>query len=263
MNDKAILVGTSGYSFQDWKGVYYPGDIPDGKMLDHYAREFSTVEINSTYYRIPPAAVFYHMAQKTPDDFEFIVKVHQEVTHKRNSPKPSMDGLREAVRPLEEAQKLYGFLAQFPWGFKYQHSRLGYLKWLADECAPHPVFVEFRHIGWVRDDVYDYMRSNRIGYCCVDEPGLHGLLPPQAISTTELGYLRFHGRNTSTWWNSSRGDRYDYQYSTEELQEWLERIRKIRQNTDKVYLFFNNCHLGQAVTNAQQMQKILMENKLF
>ncbi len=264
MNDSPgkIIVGTSGYSFEDWRGVYYPEDLPGGKMLDYYARDFRAVEINSTYYNILPAPVFFHMARKTPEDFEFTVKVHQEVTHTRENPQESMQQLRDALRPLIESGKMKGYLAQFPWGFKYQPLHLEYLKWLAGECEPFPLFVEFRNISWVRPEVYQFLQVNRIGYCCVDEPRLRGLLPRQDIVTTNIGYVRFHGRNAKTWWRSEKGDRYDYRYSREELEEWLPRIRSMRQKAEKVYLFFNNCHMGHAVINAKQMTEILQQEGL-
>ena len=263
MNDGAkIIVGTSGYSFDEWRGVYYPEDLPKGKMLDYYAGDFSAVEVNSTYYRIPSPFVFYHMANKTPDHFEFIVKVHQQVTHKREEPVASMAQLKEALKPLVESGKMKGYLAQFPWGFKYQPLHLEYLKLIAEECAPFPLFVEFRNSSWVRPEVYSFLAAEGIGYCCVDEPQLRGLLPPQDIVTNRLGYVRFHGRNARTWWNSQLGDRYDYRYTREELKEWLQRIRKMRQNAEKVYLFFNNCHMGHAVINAKDMTELLRQEGL-
>ena len=257
-----IIVGTSGFSFEDWRGAYYPEDLPKGKMLDYYAKDFSAVEINSTYYRIPKSYVFYHLVNKTPPDFEFIVKVHQEVTHNRQNPRESMQELKEALRPMQESGKLKGYLAQFPWGFKYHPAHLDYLRQIAEDCSPQPLFVEFRHISWVRPEVYSFLATEQIGYCNVDEPRLRGLLPPQEIVTNNIGYVRFHGRNARTWWNSHLGDRYDYRYSREELKEWLQRIRKMRQNAEKIYLFFNNCHMGHAVINAQEMTELLKQEGL-
>ncbi len=257
-----IKIGTSGYSFEDWRGVFYPPDLPKGKMLDFYAQHFNTVEINSTYYRIPPAAVFYHLANKTPADFEFIVKVHQQVTHKREKPLESMTALQMALRPLLESQKISGYLAQFPWAFKYQPDNLDYLQRLAAACQPLPLFVEFRHESWLCEEVYHNLAARRIGYCCVDEPPLKGLLPPQEKVIGRIGYVRFHGRNATNWWDSSKGDRYDYAYSKEELGGWLQRIRSMKQKAEKLYLFFNNCHMGHAVINAKQMVELLKQEGL-
>lgn len=258
-----ILVGTSGYSFADWRGVYYPAEIQKGKMLDFYAKDFPAVEVNSTYYRIPNRAVFYHMANKTGKNFEFIVKVNREVTHKYKEPFASMEALKESVQPLIDAGKMYGYLAQFPWRFKYHPTKLGYINGIAKTCQPYPLFVEFRHESWLRAVVTRFLQDNQIGYCCVDEPKLQGLIPPQEIVTNGIGYVRFHGRNATTWWDSGKGDRYDYQYSPEELGEWVQRIRVMREKSDKLYLFFNNCHMGQAVINAKQMTELLKQQALF
>ncbi len=262
MRRAKILIGTSGYSFEDWKGVYYPMDIPKGKMLDYYAKEFKTVEINSTYYRIPNQAVFYHLNRKTPPDFEFISKVHQDVTHKRQGVEESMGNLHEVLKPLKAAGKMKGFLAQFPWGFKYSPQNLDYLQKIKDLSGTFPLFVEFRNRSWVRDTVYQFLKDRQIGYCNVDEPGLTSLIPPQDIATTSIGYVRFHGRNAKNWWGKSGGDRYDYDYSPEELSEWLGRIRSLAQKTQKTYLFFNNCHMGHAVVNARQMEELLRQQGL-
>jgi len=258
-----ILIGTSGYSFEDWRGTYYPQDIQKGKMLDFYAKDFQTVEINSTYYRIPNPAVFYHLSNKTNENFEFIVKVHQEVTHKYKKPYESLLELKKAIQPLVDSEKMHGYLAQFPWKFKFHPTKLAYIKRVSDACQPFPLFVEFRHESWLRDVAYRFFKDNEIGYCCVDEPQLRGLLPPQDIVSTKTGYVRFHGRNSTTWWDTSKGDRYDYNYSSEELKDWLQRIRAMRDKSEKLYLFFNNCHMGQAVINAKQMAELLKQEGLF
>ncbi len=226
-------------------------------MLDYYSKFFDNVEINSTYYSILNRSVFYHLSNKTKDDFEFIVKLNQQTTHKRENGIDAVDKIKESVAPLIESGKLKGFLAQFPWSFKNTNSAKEYLLLIKDKCGQIPLFVEFRNDSWIKDETYDYMKENEIGYCCVDEPKLKGLIPPQDISTTDIGYIRFHGRNTRTWWDSSKGDRYDYLYKEEELSEWLERIREIRKNTKKTYLFFNNCHQGHAVKNAKMLIEML------
>jgi uncharacterized protein YecE (DUF72 family) len=115
MSDCKILIGTSGYSFADWVGPFYPEGWPKGKMLDYYKDHFHIVEINSTYYRIPHPSVFYHMASKVPDDFEFIVKAHQSFTHTRKDLPENFKAFHEAVKPLKDSGKLKGYLAQFPW----------------------------------------------------------------------------------------------------------------------------------------------------
>ena len=252
-----LKIGTSGYSFNDWVGSFYPDDIQKGKMLDYYCKIFDTVEINSTYYRVPHSTVFYHLSKKTQDDFEFIVKLNKETTHIRKEGVEAVGAVIQSVEPIIETGKLKGFLAQFPWSFKNTPDARQYLVTIKKRCGEIPLYVEFRNNSWVNDSVYSFIKEHDIGYCCVDEPALKGLIPPQNISTSDTGYVRFHGRNELTWWDSSKGDRYDYLYSEKELADWLEKIRGLREKTSKTYLFFNNCHQGHAVKNAKMLIDML------
>ncbi len=253
-----ILVGTSGYSFDDWIGRFYPVGIQKGKMLDYYKDHFPAVEINSTYYRIPHSTVFYHMAQKVPPDFEFIVKTHSSFTHDRAKADANFDLFFEAVKPLIDSGKLKGYLAQFPWSFRFSTANLNYIIDSKARFGNIPLFVEFRNAEWDRAEVYRILGENKIGICCVDEPQLEGLFPPRAIATTSIGYVRFHGRNDRDWWKPRPGsDRYNYDYKKEELADWLKMIDNMRRETEKIYLFFNNCHLGQAVKSAKMMMEMM------
>ena len=256
-----IQIGTSGYSFQDWRGVFYPFDIPDGNMLNFYSKHFSCAEINSTYYRIPHPRVFQHMANKTPANFDFVVKVHAEVTHKRKDPDISIADLFEAVQPLIDNGKFFGFLAQFPYSFKNNFESRKYLLHVSEQIGEWPLFLEFRHLSWDTPPIYNLLKQQKIGYVNVDEPELPNLLPPQNVTTTDIGYFRFHGRNKNTWWDRDRGNRYDYLYSKTELEQWKQRVATIIDRVKKLYLFFNNCHHGQAAQNAFDMKALFAENK--
>ncbi len=252
-----IKIGTSGYSFADWVGPFYPKGIEKGKMLDFYVNHFDTVEINSTYYRIPHPAVMAKIEQKTPDHFEFMVKVPQALTHKRNDIERAVAEYKECLKPMEESGKLKGVLAQFPYSFKFNQSNLEYIKTCREMLAPHRLFVEFRHNGWVNRIMYDALKDSDIGYVSVDEPQISGLLKPDCFNTTKTGYVRLHGRNSEQWWDGG-ALRYDYDYTPEQLQEWKDKIQKLEGKTNKVYIFFNNCHAGQAIKNAREMKQILM-----
>jgi uncharacterized protein YecE (DUF72 family) len=257
MDASRIVIGTSGYSFKDWVGPFYPPSTASGQMIEHYARHFNAAEINSTYYRIPHPRVFEHLAHKTPPEFEFIVKVHQETTHQRQENEPACRNLQIAVQPLKDATKFQGWLAQFPYSFKNNAHNRKYLAETRHLLPDDPFFVEFRHNSWLEPEIYDFLRGLGIGYVNVDQPRLPKLLPPQSISTSDTGYVRFHGRNTANWWDSSRGDRYDYKYRKPELSEWKDRLLELLQDVKKLYLFFNNCHHGHAVENALEMQDLV------
>lgn len=245
-----IRVGTSGYSFEDWKSNFYPEKIDKGKMLDHYVKFFNTVEINSTYYSIPHPVVMYNMVKKAPEGFDFIIKVPQSLTHRRVDLDKDINDFREAIRPVQEAGKLSGLLAQFPYSFKFNQDSLDYIKLCRDAIAPEKLFVEFRHKGWVNRQMYDCLKAEDIGYVSVDEPQLPNLLAPDCFATTDTGYIRLHGRNKEHWWGKDPSLRYDYNYSKEELEMWQDKTVKLIGKVKKVYVFFNNCHHGQAAKNA-------------
>ncbi len=250
-----IKIGTSGYSFDDWIGSFYPKDIKKGKMLDYYINYFPTVEINSTYYRIPHPAVMANIEKKTPPEFEFVVKTPQILTHRRVDVEKSIAEFGECLKPMEDSGKLKGLLAQFPYSFRFSPVNLEYIKHCGELLKPRALFVEFRHNSWVNRTVYDSLRASKIGYVAVDEPQLPGLLKPDCFNTIETAYIRLHGRNAEHWWNGG-ALRYDYSYTPDELREWKERVAKLEGKAKKVFIFFNNCHLGQAVKNAHQMKEM-------
>ncbi len=225
-------------------------------MLDHYQAYFTTVEINSTYYRIPHPAVFYNIVKKTKPEFEFIIKTHQTLTHLRQDIEKSSADLLEAVRPIAERGQLKGLLAQFPWSFKFTMRNLQYLQICREMTQPCELYIEFRHSSWLNDRTYDTMKNLGLRYVSVDGPRLQGLLPPELKTIGDIAYIRLHGRNAEKWWDGG-SLRYDYNYSRDELEEWKSRIDTLKSEaTKKVFIFFNNCHLGQAVKNAREMMRM-------
>lgn len=252
-----VRIGTSGYSFADWTGTFYPAGTQRSGMLDEYVRHFDVVEINSSYYRVPSAAMFERMERKTPDGFEFVVKLYKSLTHEIDDDASVYRSFAEAVSPLREAGKFGGYLAQFPWKFRNNAEARAHLKRLRDGLPDAPLFVEFRHDSWVVPHTFEFLRRNGLGYCSVDEPNLKGLVPPLVEATTDTGYVRLHGRNARNWWGKGEGDRYDYDYSTEELKEWSGKVLSLEEKVKKVYAFFNNCHAGHAARNAELMIEML------
>ena len=252
-----VLVGTSGFSFPDWDGAFYPPGLPASRRLGFYARYFPAVEINSTYYGIPAPRVLAQLARKSPADLEFIVKAHQSMTHESGAAPSVYDEFLRAVEPLRETGRFHGILAQFPWRFRRTPEAESHLDQIRARFAGLPLFVEFRHSSWAEEAVFASLAERGIGYCSVDEPALEGLMPPVARATTEVGYVRLHGRNAKTWWGRGEGDRYDYNYRPEELKEWVQKIRELAERAKKTYVFFNNCHAGQAARNARLMMDML------
>jgi uncharacterized protein YecE (DUF72 family) len=253
----SVVVGTSGYSFADWVGNFYPSGTRKGDMLKEYSRHFAVVEVNSTYYRIPHPVVFRRMEEKTPDGFEFVIKANQEMTHKHSRDPALYRMFKESIQPIIEAGKFSGIIAQFPWGFKQTPENRAHVGFLKDQFPEDHLFVEFRNSSWISEETFDGLRQAGIGYCSVDEPKLRGLVPPVARVTADQGYVRLHGRNAKTWWGRGGGDRYDYLYSEDELREWLSKIKDMSKKARKTFVFFNNCHAGQAAKNARLMKELL------
>jgi uncharacterized protein YecE (DUF72 family) len=257
-----ILVGTSGYSFADWVGPFYPPGTRPGDFLSFYARTFEAVEVNSTYYRIPHPRVLEQMQKKTPPGFRFIVKLNQAMTHEGSIDPALYRDFLAVLEPLKRAGKYDGLLAQFPWGFKRTPENERHLEVIRERLASEPLFSEFRHDSWLAAPLEPWLRRQAIGYCAVDEPPLKGLIPPVTLLTTEDAYVRFHGRNSANWWGRGGGDRYDYDYGEAELREWVRRIAELARKARRTYLFFNNCHAGQAARNAKLMQELLRQQQL-
>ena len=153
-----VLIGTSGYSFADWVGPFYPPGTRSSEFLRHYARHFHTVEVNSTYYGIPHPRVLEQMERKTPSGFHFVVKLNQAMTHENSRESSLYRDFLAVLEPLKAAGKYDGLLAQFPWGFKRSADNVGWLEALRELLPGEPLFVEFRHESWMTPDLEPWLR---------------------------------------------------------------------------------------------------------
>ena len=253
-----IRIGTSGYSYDDWIGTFYPPGIAKTEMLSYYAREMNTAEINYTYYRMPTARTLAAMADKVPDDFLFTVKATKEMTHEREGDGAVFGQFNAALAPLIEAGKFGCVLAQFPNSFRPDAANQDYLRRFRDLMADIPTVIEFRNAGWITDETLAFLCANNLGYCCVDEPHMKGLIPPIAVATAPIAYVRFHGRNAAKWWaHDAAYERYSYSYSDEELQEWVPKIATLNSAAQTTFVFTNNHYQGQSVQTVHQLQRLL------
>lgn len=254
-----ILIGTSGFYYEDWKEVFYPKEVPKKDYLSYYSRHFNVIELNYTYYKLPSSSQSSQMLAKAEGRLTFVIKAHRQMTHEisHKSIREIVPRYIEGILPFAEAERLGGLLLQFPQSFHYNTENRVYLKSLIDTLSSFPLFVEFRRKDWLKDSVYKTLHELGTGFVCVDEPALPSLIPPLNISTSNIGYVRFHGRNKKNWYNTDSTSRYDYLYSEEELMERLPGIRKMAEGTEKLFAFFNNHAKAQAIDNAGMLINML------
>jgi uncharacterized protein YecE (DUF72 family) len=259
-----ILTGTSGYSYADWRGVFYPAGLPQRSFLDFYSTRFDCVEINYTYYRMPDAGTIGAMVAKTPPGFTFTIKANRMMTHEIDDQGLAAvaAAFTRALHPMIDGEKLGCVLLQFPSSFGYNDINRRRLDRVISSLGPLPLAVEFRNSGWLKESVWSGLRDRSTALVCVDEPPLPGLIPPLDIATSGIGYVRFHGRNSKNWWSGDSASRYDYLYTDEELEEWTPRIRRIASATDRTFIFTNNHWQGKAVQNAIALKRILAQEKI-
>jgi uncharacterized protein YecE (DUF72 family) len=216
-----FFVGTSGYSYKEWKGKFYPEGLPQQEMLSHYARHFSTVEINSTFYRMPRAGAFRAWARQVPDDFRFTFKAPQTVTHRKRLKKVG----RETKSFQRAVAKLKGrpspLLFQLPPNFKKDLPRLeAFLDLISNKTR---AAFEFRHASWFDDEVFDMLRRKSVVLCIAD---MDDLPPPPVVGTAGWGYVRLRRKR----------------YTRKQLHEWIEKFKL--QNWSEAYVFFKHEETG-------------------
>ena len=246
-----VYVGTAGYSYKDWIGPFYPVGMKDIGMLEYYALSFSFVEVNSSYYHMPRLQLFESMNKKTPNDFKFSVKLFGGFTHERQAGEMEAEQFKYSLRPIAESGKLICLLAQFPYSFHYNSENVDYLKKLRCLFSGLEINVEFRNRNWIRADVFNLLKNENLGFVCVDEPGINGLINNVVAVTSNVAYLRMHGRNAAKWYGGEGSERYDYLYSSEELLEWVGRIRELEDGSGITLVSFNNHPKGKAIENAK------------
>jgi uncharacterized protein YecE (DUF72 family) len=262
MND--IRLGTSGYSFDDW----YPSHVKGPQMFHYYVDQLRlrTVEINYTFYRMPSARVFDFYVNKSPDSFDFTVKLFGGITHDpcQNGIEPVVDKdlcarFIDGIRPLVESGKLGCILAQFPPHLSPGKSAWDYLLSLHDSLRDYKLVYEFRNKKWVSEKTISALKRVGVGYCAVDCPQVGPLMPLVPAVTSNIGYLRLHGRNKK--WFADKSVRYDYLYSMDELKGFLPTIYSMASMCSTVYVQFNNCHAGSALRNVKMMQCLLGQDE--
>jgi uncharacterized protein YecE (DUF72 family) len=269
-----IRVGTAGWSYKDWEGTFYPGrGAGRFDALAFSASLFDTTEINSTFYRIPPPGMTRSWARRVADNprFSFAAKLYRGFTHERNAGAAEQKAFVEAMTPLEEAGRLGAILVQLPFSFHREPTAVEYLGGLLVRFAQYPLAVEFRHDSWNDQETVQGLAGRGVAFVNIDQPQISRNLPATNYLTAPIAYYRFHGRNAGKWFGeTSNQERYDYLYSDQELEPWVERVKTAQarlagseaeagaakpRRERGIYAIFNNHFRGQAPANALLFRK--------
>jgi uncharacterized protein YecE (DUF72 family) len=277
-----LRIGTSGWNYPagkgTWNGIFYPaptkgrrktgGATPKFDELAYYAEHFDTVEVNTTFYGQPKAAIARTWADRTPAGFEFSLKLHRTLTHAEVTGVPpldleAIDEYRRGIEPLATTGRIGALLAQFPPSFKQTAESRDYLDELLRHFRGYPIAVELRHRSWSDDfsSTLALLNSHNAALTQIDEPKFKvSIRQNQLPNISGFYYMRLHGRNAQQWWKHDKSeDRYNYLYSDNELKPFADTADAARRLVKKFYLYFNNHFASKAVANAVMIKKKLGE----
>jgi uncharacterized protein YecE (DUF72 family) len=271
-----IRIGTCSWADESLTRYFYPPGVKSAEeRLRYYTDRFDTVEANSTYYRLPDEQMVERWAERTPEGFVMHVKAFGVMTRhpvkaeqlptdlREDAPlddkgrleRPSREfraevfrRFHEALEPLRRAGKLGGILMQLPPYVVFKPYSFEYLEWAQEQLGGDEMLVEFRHVSWLdeenRLETLGFLERNHMTQVIVDAPRTEArnVSPTVVATTTPTAYVRFHGRNASTWnkRTQSAAERFDYLYSEEELGEWVAPLSELSGQADTVYAMFNN-----------------------
>jgi uncharacterized protein YecE (DUF72 family) len=297
----AVRIGTCSWADDALSKHWYPAGTPPKERLPWYAEHFSTVEVDSTYYRVPTTQMVQGWADRTPEGFVMHVKAFGLMTRHpvklEQVPPDLREGLpvdargrvdrpprevRAAVfdeflaslEPLRGSGKLGGILFQMPPYVVWKPSSLDYLEWAREQVGEDAFLFEPRHRSWFAEDIraelLRWLEERRISWVVVDAPKVDaGNVPATLVATTTpIAYVRFHGRNAGTWntRGGSAAHRFDYTYDESELREWVAPLREIAGQAEEAYAFFNNNNqtngVAQAPAGAFLLRKLLEQEKI-
>lgn len=276
--------------------LFYPStDMTAEERLVFYTEHFPIVEVDATYYAPPSERVAGLWVERTPDEFTFDIKAFrlltqhptppkslwkdfreklpEELTEKRNVymrdlsrdlQAEATQAFRDALMPLHSAGKLGVVLFQLPPYVYPTRGSFGYLKWAAEQLEDFQLAVEFRNERWLDDehmtDTLDFLERHGLAYVCVDEPqGYKSSVPPVVAVTAPVAEVRFHGRNEENWEKRgiSAAERFRYDYSPEEIEEWVPRIETLAESADTVHALMNNCYADYGIRSAKTLAELL------
>ncbi|MFC1981298.1 DUF72 domain-containing protein [Chloroflexota bacterium] len=240
------FIGTSGWHYDDWRGRFYPEKLPRAKGLEFYARHFSTVELNNSFYRLPSENAFATWYNSSPADFTFAIKVSLFITHVKRL-KNSEEAVETFItRARILGEKLGPLLYQLPPNMHRNDDVLELFLSSLPRGVEHT--IEFRHQSWLDEQVFGILRKHNIGLCVFDMPSLSCPL----VATADFAYIRLHGSTGL----------YSGCYSDEELADWAKKVAGLAVNLKTVHIYFNNDIEGFAVRNAVTLGGYLQKGSI-
>jgi len=270
-----IRIGTAGWSYKDWEGIFYPPGMRLRKMhpLEYLARFFDTTEINTSFYgplRPELAKLWCKKVAAVNPQFLFTAKLYRAFTHSplaeieptsAASIRPTDDDevkTREGLDALAEEGKLGALLIQFPVSFKNTSLNREYLDRLLRQFIEYPRVVEVRDSTWDNAETLASFAQKNVAFCNIDQPLLGRSLAPTEHVTSTIAYVRLHGRNYSEWFDSdNRNDRYNYLYKERELEGWKDRIQNVAGRAQTTYVITNNHFESKAGVNALELKAMI------
>ncbi|KEZ47884.1 DUF72 domain-containing protein [Metabacillus indicus] len=266
-----IYIGLTGWGDHD---ALYPNGIAAGEKLKEYSAHFPAVEVDASFYAVQPVRNAEKWVSETPESFKFIVKAYQGMTgHQRgdipfDSKEEMFAAFLRSIEPYIRAGRLAMVLFQFPPWFDCKKENVTYLRWCREQMGDVPVALEFRHQSWftpeTREKTLSFMRNEKWIHSICDEPQAGSGSVPAVVKATDSGktLIRMHGRNVHGWTKPAKGEewrevRYLYRYNENELNQWAEFIEELKEETEDIFLLFNNNSGGDAADNAKQMQKLM------
>ncbi len=240
--DKKIHIGTSGWYYQHWLGSFYPPEMKSRDFLNYYSRNFSTTEINNSFYQLPAAKTFINWQKTVPADFLFAVKASRYLTHmkKLKDSQQSLEKFIDRVSLLKD--KLGPILFQLPPRWNVNAERLdNFLKALPKS---YRYAFEFRNQSWFEEEIKEILKKHQAAFCIYD---LENNLSPKWI-TANFSYIRLHGPEKLA---------YQGKYSQKELKDWAAFLKRLANQGKEVFCYFDNDQKGYATENALMLKKIL------
>ncbi len=266
----SLYIGTSGWSYPKGKGTWTGWFYPKGRVneLAYYSQFFGVVEINSSFYRPVNPEIVFNWLRRVPNNFLFTVKLWQKFTHPKMYEQATgseaiisqkdVDLFNDSIEPLFNYGKLGALLAQFPPSFKNDSYGRQILSAIIETFGQYRLAVELRHRSWSDDqDSAHFLKENNVAWVQVDEPKFRSSVAREIPLTSDMAYFRFHGRNAEMWWGGDSETRYQYLYSSEEINELARRVKAATEQAKLTFAFFNNHWQGYAPRNAIDMMRTL------